>query len=155
MVQSEPNTDPVDFNLVTFPMDNWLFTALLALLIYGFWGFFPKLAVTYINPQSALIFEVAGALLVGLIALGFSNFQPQTHLKGVLFAMLTGIAGMTGTFFFFAAASRGRISIVVSLTALYPLITILLAAVFLREPVTAKQGLGMLFALLAIALLSS
>lgn len=136
-------------------MDNWLLTAFLALIIYGFWGFFPKLAVNYIQPTSALVYEIAGAMLVGIASLFLINFQLDTHPKGILFAVLTGIAGMLGTLFFFAAASRGKISVVVSMTALYPLITILLAAFFLREPISLKQIFGMFFAVLAIFLFST
>ena len=136
-------------------MDNWISATLISLFIYGFWGFFPKLAVTYISPQSALIYEVAGAILIGFMALFFVNFRPDMHPKGILFGVLTGIAGMLGTLFYFAAASKGKISVVVSITALYPVITILLAAVFLREPITIKQIAGIAFALFAIALLSS
>ena len=136
-------------------MDNWFAAALISLVIYGFWGFFPKLAVTYISPQSALIYEIAGAAIIGLVALALVQFQPDTHPKGVTFAVLTGIAGMLGTLFYFFAASRGKIAVVVSITALYPLFTILYAAVFLREPVTLKQLAGMALALVAIFLLSS
>lgn len=136
-------------------MDNWLLAAFISLVIYGFWGFFPKLAVTYISPQSALIYEIAGASLIGLLALSLVQFQPDTNPKGVFFALLTGIAGMLGTFFYFVAASRGKIAVVVSITALYPLFTILYAALFLREPVTLKQIAGMFLALIAILLLSS
>ncbi|HEX9714875.1 MAG TPA: EamA family transporter [Desulfurivibrionaceae bacterium] len=135
-------------------MESWLIPASAALIIYGLWGFFPKLAVTYINPASALIYEVAGAMLVGLLTLFWVGFQPETHPKGILFAVLTGVAGMLGTLCFFVAASRGKLSVVVSMTALYPLITILLAAIFLREPVTAKQILGMVCAVAAILLLT-
>ncbi len=136
-------------------MENWLIAAFISFLIYGFWGFFPKLAVQHIQPSSALIYEIAGAGLVGIIALFVINFQPDTHPKGILFAVLTGVAGMLGTLFFFAAASKGKIAVVVSLTGLYPLITIILAALFLKEPITIKQIFGMGFALLAILLLSS
>ena len=59
---------------------------------------------------------------------------------------------MLGTLFFFAAASRGKISVVVSMTALYPIITIILAAIFLHEPITVQQVLGMLCAVAAIVL---
>ena len=135
-------------------MANWFLPALLALFIYGFWGFFPKLAVNYIDPQSALIYEVAGAMLVGLVALVMMGFQPEYHPKGALFAALTGVAGMVGTLCFFAAASRGKISVVVSMTALYPLISIILAVLILKEPITLKQISGMACALLAIFLLS-
>ncbi|MDG4475063.1 EamA family transporter [Thiovibrio frasassiensis] len=136
-------------------MESWLIPAFTALIIYGLWGFFPKLAVSYINPASALVFEVAGAMLVGLSALLWVGFQPETHPKGILFAVLTGVAGMLGTLFFFIAASRGKISVVVSMTALYPIITIIIAAIFLREPVTAKQVMGMVCAVTAIFLLTS
>ena len=135
-------------------MNNWLAPAVTALIIYGFWGFFPKLAVTYINPLSALIYQIAGAIAVGILGLFLLGFQPETHPKGILFAVLTGIAGMLGTLFYFTAASRGKISVVVSMTALYPLITIVLAAVFLREPISLTQIFGMIFAVIAIILLS-
>lgn len=136
-------------------MENWLLSAILAMIIYGFWGFFPKIAVTYISPQSALVYEVGGAMLVGLLTLFFIRFQLQFHPTGMLFAVLTGIAGMIGTLFFFAAAQKGKIAIVVGLTALYPLITVILAVIFLREPLTLKQVMGLILACAAILLLSS
>lgn len=135
-------------------MDNWFVSALLALLVFGLWGFFPKLAVTYINPQSALVYQVAGGLVVGVLVLILIGFKPQVHPLGVLFALLTGVTGVLGTLFYYAAARRGNISVVVSMTALYPLITIFLAFIILREPISSRQIVGLLFALAAIALFS-
>jgi bacterial/archaeal transporter family protein len=133
-------------------MESWLPAALLALLCYGFWGFFPKLAVGFLNPQSALVFEVGGAVLVGLLGLYLVGFRPDSHPVGILFAVLTGVAGMLGTLFYFLAASRGNIAVVVSVTALYPLITISLAFLLLGEPITGRQLAGMACAILAILL---
>lgn len=135
-------------------MDNWLLSAGIAILLYGFWGFFPKLAVTYIQPMSALIYQVSGTMLVGMLCLYLVDFRPDTHPKGILFGILTGVAGILGTLFYFAAARKGNISVVASMTALYPVITILLAAVFLHEPITLRQLIGMIFALIAIFLLA-
>jgi len=136
-------------------VDNWFVSAVLALLIYGFWGFFPKLAVSYISPQSALVYQVIGGMLVGVLALFLVGFRPDTHPLGILFALLTGITGVLGTLFYYAAASRGNISIVVSMTALYPVITICLAFFILHEPLTIRQVVGMIFAIAAIVLFSS
>lgn len=136
-------------------MTSWLSASLAALVCFGFWGFFPKLAVAYLDPRSALVYQTLGGLLVGLLVLISLKFSPAFHPQGVLFALLTGMAGVAGTLCFFAAASRGRISLVVSLTALYPLITIALAAIFLKEPLTLKQLAGMVCAVAAILLLSS
>ncbi len=135
-------------------MNSWFFWTILAMVTFGAWGFFPKLAVNYISPQSALIYQVIGGMLVGVVALAMLNFKPETHPMGILYALLTGITGVLGTLFYYFAASRGQISIVVSLTALYPLITIMLAIVFLHETLILKQVIGLCFAVAAIVLLA-
>lgn len=135
-------------------MNSWFFWTILAMVTFGAWGFFPKLAVNYISPQSALIYQVIGGMLVGLVGLAMLNFKPETHPMGILYALLTGITGVLGTLFYYFAASRGQISIVVSLTALYPLITIMLAIVFLHETLILKQVIGLCFAVAAIVLLA-
>ena len=135
-------------------MESWFLWTILSLITFGFWGFFPKLAVQYINPQSALIYQVLGGVLVGIVGLAMVGFRPQTNPMGILFAMLTGITGVLGTLFYFSAAGRGQISIVVSLTALYPLITILLAVIFLHETLNLRQIVGLCFAIGAIVLLA-
>lgn len=135
-------------------MDSWFYWTLLAMVTFGAWGFFPKLAVNYISPASALIFQVIGGMLVGIVGLAFIHFKPETHPLGILFAVLTGITGMLGTLFYYAAASKGQIAVVVSLTALYPLITILLAVIFLHETLVLKQVIGLFFAVTAIILLA-
>ena len=136
-------------------MNSWLPAAIGAMLCFGLWGFFPKLAVVYLDPRSALVYQTMGGLLVGLLVLASLEFTPAFHAKGVLFAFLIGIVGVAGTLCFFSAAERGRISLVVSLTALYPLITIVLAAIFLKEPLTIKHLAGLACAVAAILLLST
>lgn len=135
-------------------MNNWFFWTMLAMITFGAWGFFPKLAVSYISPQSALIYQVLGGMLVGIVGLALVKFKPETHPMGIVYAFLTGITGVLGTLFYYAAASRGPISIIVSLTALYPLITILLAIILLHETLVLKQYIGLCFALAAIILLA-
>jgi transporter family protein len=132
-------------------MISWLPAALLSLFSFGLWGLFSKLSLNYIDSRSALIFQTVGVLLIGLFVLfGTSNFKLATDGKGLGFALLTGIAYSLGCFLYLIAADKGKISTVVTLTALYPLITLVLSFIFLREEINLKQCTGIIFALVAI-----
>lgn len=135
-------------------MTAWLPAALFSLLSFGCWGLFTKLSVMYIDSKSALIYQTLGILLVSIITFRLLNFKPEIHIKGFSFAILTGITYAIGCWFYFIAASKGKIGTVVSLTALYPLVTIFLSAFFLKEVISVKQGLGIILAFVAILLMS-
>ncbi len=137
-------------------MESWLIFAVLSLLLYGLWGFFPKLATDQgIEPKSILVYEAIGTIAVAFIVLSVVGFKPEFSGKGFSFALLAGIAGAIGSLFFLLALSRGKASVVVTMTALYPLIVIILSFFILKEPLTLKQGIGIVFALIAMVLLSS
>lgn len=134
---------------------NWVFASLLALMSFGLWGLFTKLAVTHLDYKSALIYQTLGVLVIGIITLGLAGFKPVTQLKGSSYAVLTGVAYSIGCLFYFIAASKGKIITVVTLTALYPLVTIALAYFLLNESVSLKQCIGIGFGLIAIFLMST
>lgn len=135
-------------------MTNWFSASLLSLFSFGLWGFFTKLSVLHIDSKSAMIYQTIGILFVSLITLGMMNFKPEMNSKGLLYAVLTGVAYAIGCWFYFIAASKGKIITVVTLTALYPLITIVLATILLKETITLRQGIGIVFSLIAILLMS-
>lgn len=135
-------------------MIEWLTPALVALASFGLWGFFTKLAIMHIDAKSALVFQTAGVLIIGLITLSLLHFKPASDVKGLSFGLLTGLAYGVGCLFYFIAADKGKIITVVTLTALYPLVTIILSYFFLHETVTIKQCLGIVLALIAIFLMS-
>src|SRR5437016_5405246 len=112
-------------------MIQWLPAALFSLFSFGVWCLFTKLAIVYVDSKSALVFQTIGVVIVGIITLGLLNFKPATDMKGLGFGILTGIAYGIGCLFYFIAADKGKIITVVTLTALYPLITILLSYILL------------------------
>lgn len=136
-------------------MTNWLSASLFSLVSFGFWGFFTKLSVVHIDSKSALIFQTIGVVMVSVVTLSMMSFKPEINSKGLFYAVLTGAAYAVGCWFYFIAASKGKIITVVTLTALYPLITILLAYFLLKETVSVKQMIGIVFSLIAILLLST
>lgn len=135
-------------------MENWFYLGLIALVLWGVWGFFPKLATQYIDAKSVLIFQVVGSIAISLLILITLRFRPEAHPKGIAFAFLTGISGTIGFLFFLYSISRGKASVVVTMTALYPLVTILLSFLILKESITLRQGIGLIFAIIAMLLFS-
>ena len=136
-------------------MKQWLLPTFGALVLWGFWSFIPKITTKYISPKSAILFEVLGGILLAIIVLISLNFKPDLHPKGVLLAITTGILGFAGALCFLYAASKGPISLVALLSALYPVIAIALAMFFLNESITIKQGLGIVLGLGAMVLIAT
>lgn len=133
-------------------MQTWFIFALVALLLWGVWGLFPKLATNYLSPTSVMVFSGVGSGLVAAAILVFLSFRPEVHGRGVTFAILAGLVGTLGSIPFLYAISKGKASVVVPMTSLYPLVTIILSLIILKEPVTLKQGFGIVLALVALLL---
>ena len=83
------------------------------------------------------------------------KFSLRMSLPGFSWAASGGFLAFVGFLTFFAALDQGKASTVVTLSALYPLVTILLSIAFLHEKLTPRQGAGIVFALIASVLLAS
>ncbi len=135
-------------------MNQWIIFSFATIILWGLWGFFAKLASLHIQPKAVYIYELLGALIVGIVVLAV-GVKPETNVQGMFWGVLTGIVMGLGHFSFFYAASKGKVSIVTTLTALYPLVTLILAVLILREVITIREGAGVFFALIAVGLLST
>ena len=80
-----------------------------------------------------LVLEGLGGVLVGLAVLATRGFRIPTDAGGTLAAVATGVCGLGGAYFFLLALERGKASIIVPFTALYPLITLALCVLLLGE----------------------
>ena len=132
----------------------WLVPAVAALLLWGIWGLFQKLATNQMPPRNVYLAGAMGAIAAVLVMLATSQFPLQVNARGILFAVLAGVCSSLGGFLFLRAVSRGNASVVIPFTALYPLITIILSFTILRETITAKQGIGIVLALISMVLLA-
>jgi len=135
-------------------MEPWVAFAVLSMLLYGLWGFFPKLASRSLDFRTILIIESVGTLIVVGVLLASMKFRVGADLRGTAYALAAGLAGALGSLFFLLALSRGKASVVVTMTAIYPLVVIILSALFLKEPLTLKQGAGIVLAMAAMVLFS-
>ena len=136
-------------------ISQWLLPASLTLVCWGIWSFVPKITTRYIRPMSAIVYEVIGAIIVGAIILAHLDFRPDTNPKGICLAVFTGIVGFTGALGFLFAVKYQKVSVIAMFTSLSPVITLTLGWLLLKEPITLKEGLGIISAFAAIYFFAS
>lgn len=131
----------------------WFYLSSITLILWGLWGFFAKLASHHISPQAVYLWGSAGALIITILSLVL-GFRFEFHTLGLIYALLAGLTGGAGVIFFYYALKNGKVSLVVTMTALYPIFTILLSYIFLKEEITLRQAIGIAFALIAMVLMA-
>ncbi len=137
-------------------MPRWLVYSLFTIVCWGAWGAVSKVASDGVDANTNQVFFTVG--LLPLIIFAWRSQRAPGGPKrraGIAWAFLTGILGGTGNMaFFHALGMGGKASVVVPATALYPLVTVVLAVAFLHERLGTAQKLGLVLALVAIYLLS-
>ena len=133
----------------------WLLYSAITIVAWGIVGLLQKLSTNYISAESSLIWLVVGFLLIEPIVYpGMAGFH-YSRLN-LTWALLSGVLNALGAWALFAALkSGGKASIVAPLTALYPLVVILLVPFVLHESITRLQVAGLVCALIAVVLLSA
>jgi len=133
----------------------WLLPALAALFIWGFWAFLPKLALQSLDPHSVIFYESFGNMLVALPIMFHLKFKFQKDRKAV--SMLAGSAVLTvlAILAYFYALKTGPVAVIVTLTALYPVISVILARIVLKEKLNKIQIAAVLMAVAAMLLLAT
>ena len=103
---------------------------------------------------AAFVFRTSVAVLA--LAAWLILRPPLGAARGHLAAIaLIGLADTAGNALFAAASSEGEVSVVSVLATLYPVTTIVLAAIILDERVRRAQQLGVVAALLGVVLISA
>jgi len=112
------------------------------------------LAVLVVMKAVGLVLLIAGLFALWLKAPKSRYLEKITDYKLAGLLLLAGFGDMLGNVTFLIATRSGALAIAAVLTALYPVGTILLARVFLKERIARSQGAGIVLALGACALLA-
>jgi transporter family protein len=143
------------FSDIIAHMSNWLLPAFFATILWGFWAFLPKVATNLMNAKAILFWEEIGALIAGIGILFFTGVKFENNPKAIFISMLIGAIAILAELFYLFAIKKGRVGVIAPLTALYPLVAVILAFIILKEPIGLKQAIAILLALTSIVLLST
>lgn len=128
--------------------------ALLAAL--GFGGYFPPMHAAG-NADfwwASLIFRMTST---SVILAAVAVFRPALAMPALQLPVLAliGIGDMLGNLLFAAASTSGLVSITSVLASLYPMVTVILARIILKERVARSQEAGIGLTLAGVALISA
>ncbi len=135
-------------------MKIWYLYAVTTVVVWGIWGVFSKLASAHARPRQMLLFQSVGVIAFALVVLVIEKFKIEPTAAGFSWSFAAGFFTFIGFLTFFAALEQGKASTVVTMSALYPVVTILLSIVFLHEKLTLRQSAGIVLALVASVLLA-
>lgn len=139
-------------------MPPWLAYSLLTIVLWGAWGVVSKLASSGVDANTNQIYFTVGLLPIVLFLLRAHRLDADRLQRrmGIAWAFVTGLLGGAGNIAFFRAlGAGGKVSVVAPATALFPLVTVILAVTCLHERLSRQQVAGFALALVAIYLLST
>jgi transporter family protein len=133
----------------------WFYYSLLCVLCWGAWALFAKFGSREIPPEPMQFLYTIGSVPVGVGLLFARRFKLEKSPKGIFYAVLNGVLSAVGSLTLFAAYhTNGNTSVITAASALYPVITVLLAITILREHFGIIQAIGLGFAAMAIVIFS-
>lgn len=138
-------------------MVGWFISALLAAFFWGIAPIFGKLGLTKADPLTALTVRTLGvaAALVAINAFG----QKAGALRGLppkawIFLLLEGMCGsLLGHYAYLYALKHGAASATVPVTASFPIVTMIAAAILLGERLTIGKAIGGALVVLGVLLI--
>lgn len=129
------------------------FIIIVVTLIWGVNGILDRKALATGHPLEVNFIGTLAMIAVALVYLAIAKWQHiplAFHRSTVLFAALNGVLVPTAYVIFLYALSRGALTTVVTITAAYPIITYILAVLFLNEPVTPSKLAGIVIVVIGM-----
>ena len=135
-------------------LPTWLIFTFLALCCFGIVGLLQKLSTDLVSAESALVWLIVGFLLLEPFVYPGQSLSHYS-MRSIAFVLLAGVLNSLGSWAILAAMKNGgKASVVVPLTAVYPMVVCLIAPFVLQERLSPMQGVGIVCALAAIVLLA-
>lgn len=133
---------------------SWLLPSLSALMLWGLSTFLPKLAMQSMSPQSVIFWEALGNMIVTIPILFFLKGKLVMDKKAVTITAAGACFSIVAILAYYYALRLGPVATIVTITAMYPVVVLILARIFLHEKLNRTQLLAVGMAMGAIWLLA-
>ena len=133
----------------------WILPALGAMCCWGIWGFLPKIAMKGMPPADVIFYEALGNMIVTLPLMLYFRARMMGEGKAIAITGFASMITVVAVLCCFSALAVGPASVIITLTALYPVVSVLLARIFLKESVSRTQWFAVGMAVAGVALLTA
>ena len=114
-----------------------------------------KVASARLSVAQMQILFTLGMMPLAVAALISLRGKLERDMRGAGYGILNGVFTGLGLLAYNAAMAKGKASIIGPMTAMFPLVTVALAVIVLRERINRVQAAGVVLALAAIFVLAS
>ncbi len=135
--------------------NSWLNFVIIHVSFMGVWGALTEIPEKNGFPPT-LGYVIWALVMIPAAIIGLMNnkWKLETDKRSVLLGSLVGLLGSTGQLVLFITLKKAPAYLVFPLLSLTPVITILLAVVFLKEKTGRLGWIGIILAVIALLLLS-
>jgi uncharacterized membrane protein len=133
----------------------WLIYALVTTILWGVWGAFIEIPERAGFPAT-LGYTVWAITMIpcSIVALAIVNWKLEVDKRSIFLGSIVGLLGAGGQLILFEALRDGPAYVVFPVISLFPVVTIFLSSVFLKETTNRRHKTGIALAILAILFLS-
>jgi len=133
----------------------WLVWAILSLIFWGLWAIPSKLAITSIGESDYILIDGITMVMTWVpLWLIMDRGRMSREPRKFGYSGTAGTLASVGTISLFLAISNGQVSLVTPLTSIYPLFTVLLAMIILKEKLEWLQYCAIAIGIIGVVLLA-
>jgi transporter family protein len=131
-----------------------IFFAMVTFVFWGFAAFMDKVSATKIGTRGVWIWTVSAAISLVVFLIYILFFNTSYSKIGLWYMFIGLVCTSLGGLSYYLVFTRSQVSTGAPLTALYPILTVLLGVLFLKEKLSGSQVAGVSLGLISIYLLA-
>uniref|UniRef100_A0A7C4YCI9 DMT family transporter n=1 Tax=candidate division WOR-3 bacterium TaxID=2052148 RepID=A0A7C4YCI9_UNCW3 len=131
----------LSFKEFRFEKGNYVIFAVIATILWGIWGGLSDISVRIVKPVNLnLFFSLIGIFVWGIYFIFTRKSMHFNFPKNVLFlSVLSAFFSALGSILFYFSVLKSNVTLAIPVANMYPLFTIIIGILFLKEKVHKRQ----------------